>query len=163
MVNLRYLKQFFHISISKWKVCVTMRLTSGGRLHVQAEYERWLFFSFTASVIKELCSVFMVRESLRVSLFIFRLRTSSRVFTKLLKTPMSAVRMRNIRIVMHLDDMFIMGQIMEGVLMFRDTVISLQRNLDFVLNLEKSILNPGHKLEFFEITINSLKMCLSLP
>ena len=139
-----------------------MRLTSGGRLHVQAKYKRWLFFSFTALVIKELCSVFMVRESLKVPLLIFRLRTSSRVFTKLLKTPMSALRRTNIRIVMHLDDMFIMGQIMEGVLMFRDTVIFLQRNLDFVLNLEKSILNPGQEIEFFGITMNSFKMCLSL-
>ena len=39
------------------------RITARGRLHVQAGYERCLFFSSTASAIKELCLVFMVRES----------------------------------------------------------------------------------------------------
>ena len=34
------------------------RITAGGRLHVQAGFERCLFFSSTASIIKELCSVF---------------------------------------------------------------------------------------------------------
>ena len=45
------------------------RITTRGKLHVQAGYERCLFFSSTASAIKELCSVFMIRESLRVPLF----------------------------------------------------------------------------------------------
>ena len=44
---------------------------------MQAGYERCLFFSSTASVIKELCLVFMVRESLRVPVLMFRLGTSS--------------------------------------------------------------------------------------
>ena len=47
------------------------RITPKGRLHVQARYERCLFLSSTASVIKELCSVFMVREFLRVPLLMF--------------------------------------------------------------------------------------------
>ena len=44
---------------------------------MHAGYERCLFFSSTASLIKELYSVFMVRESLRVPLLMFRLLTSS--------------------------------------------------------------------------------------
>ena len=52
-----------------------LRITTRGKLHVQAGYERCLFFSSTASVIKELCSLFMIRESLRVPLFMIRLGT----------------------------------------------------------------------------------------
>ena len=47
------------------------RITPKGRLHGQARYERCLFLSSTASVIKELSSVFMVRESLRAPLLMF--------------------------------------------------------------------------------------------
>ena len=50
---------------------------------MQAGYERCLFFSSTASVMKELCSVFMVRESLRIPLLMFRLGTSSQNFHKI--------------------------------------------------------------------------------
>ena len=51
------------------------RITAEGRLHVQAGYERCLFFNSIASLIKELCLLFMVRESLRVPLLMFRLGT----------------------------------------------------------------------------------------
>ena len=35
--------------------------------------------------------------------------------------------------------------------------------LGFVLNLEMSILNPVQEIEFLGVTVNSLKICLSLP
>ena len=59
--------------------------------------------------------------------------------------------------------MLIMGQTMEELLMSRDTVIFLLQLLGFALNLEKYILNPVREIGFLGVTINSLKMCLSLP
>ena len=56
-----------------------------------------------------------------------------------------------------------MGQTMEEILMSRDTVIFLLQHLGFVLNVEKSILNPVQEIEFLGVRINSLKMCLSFP
>ena len=45
----------------------------------------------------------------------------------------------------------------------RDTVIFLLlHNLEFVLNLKKSIVNPVQEIEFLGITKKYLKMCLSL-
>ena len=93
----------------------------------------------------------------------FGLGPAPRIFTKLLKIPVSVLRRINIRIVIYLDDMFIMGQTMEEILMSRDTVIFLLQRLDFVLSVEKSILNPVQEIEFLGVTINSLKMCVSLP
>ena len=58
--------------------------------------------------------------------------------------------------------MLVTGQTMDEILMSRDTVIFLLKHLGFVLNLEKSILNPVQEIEFLVVTINSLKMCLSL-
>ena len=52
---------------------------------MQAGYERCLFFSSIASFIKEICSVFIVRESLPVPLLMFWLGT--RIFQNLHKIP----------------------------------------------------------------------------
>ena len=54
-------------------------------MYVQAGYERYLFFSSTASVIKNLCLVFMVRESLRVPRVMLRLGTSSQNLQKIVE------------------------------------------------------------------------------
>ena len=74
--------------------------------------------------------------------FCFGLGPAPRIFTKLLKIPASVLRRINIWVVIYLDDMLIMVQTMEEILMSRDTVIFFLLHLGFVLNLEKSILNP---------------------
>ena len=65
--------------------------------------------------------------------------------------------------IIYLDDILIMSQTLEEIFMSRDTVIFLLQLLDFVLKMEKSILSPIQEIGFLGVTINSLKMCLSLP
>ena len=55
----------------------------------------------------------------------FGLESALRIFTKLLKIPISVLRRICIRIVIYLDDMLIMGQMMEEILISTDTVIFL--------------------------------------
>ena len=86
-----------------------------------------------------------------------------RIFTKMLKIPVSVLRRINIRMVIHLNNMLVMSQTMAEILMSRGTVIFLLQHLGFVLKLEKSILNPVQEIEFSGVKISSLKMCLSLP
>ena len=125
---------------------------------MQAGYERCLFFSSTASVMKELCSVSWSGNLCEFLYLCFGLGPAPRIFTKLLKIPMSVLRRINIRIVIYLDDILIMGQTMK--VSCPDTVIFLLQHLGFALNLEKSILNPVQEIEFLGVTINSLKMCV---
>lgn len=47
--------------------------------------------------------------------------------------------------------MLVMGQATEEILMSRDTVIFLLENLDFVLNMEKPILNPVQEIILLQI------------
>ena len=61
----------------------------------------------------------------------FGLGPAPRIFKKLLKMPISVVRRINIRIVIYLEDMSIMGQTMEEILMSRDTVNFLLQQLGF--------------------------------
>ena len=88
----------------------------------------------------------------------FALRPAPRIFKKLLKMLMPLLRKINIRIIIYLDDMLIMGQTMGEILMSRKTVTFLLQHLGFVLNLEKSILNPVQEIYFLGVTISSLKM-----
>ena len=82
--ELKILKQVHSISeFQNGRVFLPPRMTARGRLHLQAGYERCLFFSSTASVIKELCSFFIVRESLRLALLMFHLETSSQNLQKI--------------------------------------------------------------------------------
>ena len=59
--------------------------------------------------------------------------------------------------------MLLMGQTTEENLISIDTTIFLQQHLGFILNMEKSILNPVQEMEFLGLTVNSINMTLSLP
>ena len=96
--------------------------------------------------------------------------TTSKIFTKLLKIPISIPGRKNIRIGQYIYKYLdIFGQYapksskMKEILLSRDTVIFLLHYLEFELNLKKSFVNPMQEIEFLDITINYLKMCLSLP
>ena len=78
----------------------------------------------------------------------FRLGTSSLNLPKIAKNATVCPEEDNIRIVIYLDNMLIMGQTMEEILMSRDTLIFLLQHLSFVLSLEKSILNLVQEIEF---------------
>ena len=74
---------------------------------------------------------------------------------------MLLLRRINIWVVTYLDDILIMGQMMEKI-------IQRQCNIPppaygFCFKLEMSIMNPVQEIDFLDITINSLKMCLSSP
>ena len=60
-----------------------------------------------------------------------------RIFTKLLKTPIVILQTINIRIIIYLDDMLLIGQTTEGLNMARDTLIFLLKQLGFMINLWK--------------------------
>ena len=99
---------------------------------MQAGYERCLFFSSTASVMKELCSVSWSGNLCEFLYLCFGLGPAPRIFTKLLKIPLSVLRRINIRIGIYLDDMLIMDQTTEEILMSRDTINFLLQHLGFV-------------------------------
>ena len=92
----------------------------------------------------------------------FRLGPAPRIFTKLLKIPVSVLRRLNIRIIIYLDDMLLIGHKIEETLMAIDTVIFLLQQLGFVLNLKKPVLTPTQKIEFLGVTVDLLIMTLSL-
>ena len=117
-------------------------------------------FSWSGNLYELLCLCFGMRPASRIlKIPIFKITIPIKIAEN---TKKFALRKINIRIVMYLDDMLIMGQTMENIIMSRDTLIFLLQHLGVFLNLEISILNPVQEIEFLGGAINSLKMCISL-
>ena len=81
-------------------------------------------------------------------------RTSPRVFTKILKVPISLLRCLNIRVLIYLDDILLMSQSLERLLVARDTVIFLLQHVGFVINFKKSVMEPVQTIEYLGLVIN---------
>ena len=106
----------------------------------------------------------MIRESLRVLLLMFWLGTSSQNLHKIAKnTSVCPEEDKYSDINIYSDALLIMGQAKEKNSHVQRQILILQQHLGFVLNLKKSILSPVQEIEFLGVTINSLKMFLSLP
>ena len=93
----------------------------------------------------------------------FGLNTAPRIFTKLLKPVVAYLRTRNIRLLIYLDDILIIGSSVQILREHTALVIELLQNLGFMINYEKSLLTPTPVLEFLGFLINSKTMKFYLP
>jgi len=92
----------------------------------------------------------------------FGLGPAPRVFTKLLKIPMAVLRRLNIKVIIYLDDLLILGCSREETIQARDTEIFLLQHLGFFINLKKSAMTPTQEIVFLGLKVNSVTMILSL-
>ena len=92
----------------------------------------------------------------------FGLGPAPRIFTKLMKVPISLLRRLGIRLVIYLDDLLIVASSKEEMEQARDTVLFLFHHLGLTINLKKSVLTPSQRLEFLGIIVDSLTMTFSL-
>ena len=93
----------------------------------------------------------------------FGLNKAPRIFTKLLKPVVAFLRTRNIRILIYLDDILLIGSSVKILRDHTTLVIDLLQNLGFIINFEKSVLTPSPVLEFLGFLINSNTMRFYLP
>uniref|UniRef100_A0A7M5U2R2 Reverse transcriptase domain-containing protein n=1 Tax=Clytia hemisphaerica TaxID=252671 RepID=A0A7M5U2R2_9CNID len=93
----------------------------------------------------------------------FGLGPVPRIFTKLLKVPVSNLRRLNIRLIIYLDDILLMAQSISELLTARDSVIFLFQQLGLIINPKKSVLTPCQKMEFLGLEVDALTMTLFLP
>ena len=85
------------------------------------------------------------------------------IFKRLLKIPISALKRLMIRVIIYLDDLFILGKSMSELFMARDSAIFLLQHLGFVINLKKCVLDPVQEIWFLGLIVNSQTMTLPLP
>lgn len=86
-----------------------------------------------------------------------------RVFTKICKPFVSHLRLNGFRIVIFLDDILLAASSYEECLNQLATLRSLIENLGFVINNEKSQLEPVTQISFLGFVIDSVVMKIFLP
>ena len=93
----------------------------------------------------------------------FGLGSVPRTFSKLMKAIIAVMRRSGIRCVIYLDDLILLHQ--EPVMLQNQLqmTISLLQNLGFIINWEKSVINPTRKIEYLGFHIDSSSMTMSLP
>ena len=93
----------------------------------------------------------------------FGLAPAPRRFTKLLKPVVGLLRRLGLRLIIYLDDMLIIANSKEKLIQDRDTTLFLLQNLGFVINWNKSVLDPTQCIEFLGFQVNSQDMMFYLP
>ena len=93
----------------------------------------------------------------------FGLAPAPRIFTKLLKVPISVLRRLQIRVIIYIDDMLLFAQSQEDILTARDSAIYLLQALGLTINWGKSTLTPNQKVEYLGVIVNSTDLTLLLP
>ena len=93
----------------------------------------------------------------------FGLATAPRVFTKLIKPVVAALRQRGVRLIIYLDDILIMAESQALALHHAASTLNLLEGLGFIVNYNKSQLIPCQSIEFLGFLINSTNLTLQLP
>ncbi|XP_071137063.1 uncharacterized protein [Mytilus edulis] len=93
----------------------------------------------------------------------FGIAVAPRIFTKLMKVPMTLLRRLGVRLIVYLDDILIMNQSNQKILSDLSTVLSILRGLGFLIITNKSVMEPSQTMEFLGYTVNSKLLTLSLP
>ena len=133
------------------------------RLHERSGLKKMHIFQFPWKKVQDNLLAFVVQETC-TSFFAFASVWDQhhKYSQKLLKVPMKILRSINIKIIIYLGNMLLIGRSLEEIVIGRDTVIVLLQHLRFVINWKKSVLTPVQKIEFLGLEINSVTLELSL-
>lgn len=93
----------------------------------------------------------------------FSLTTSPRVFSKVLLAVLALLRVKGVRLHHYLDNLLLLAQDKGQLLEHRSLVISTLQEFGWLLNLEKSHLEPSQSLVFLGAHLNTVEGTISLP
>ena len=117
---------------------------------VHRDHQKFLQFRWKGSVYRYTCLP-------------FGLQSAPRIFTKMMRPVMAALRQRGIRLVVYLDDILLLAsskrQSIRQTALAKDTLT----RLGFIINHKKSCLTPSQKIVFLGNTVDSVKMELTVP
>jgi hypothetical protein len=93
----------------------------------------------------------------------FGLACAPWVFTKTLRPVAAQLRQLGMRLIVYIDDILVLAESQRKAQEHLLGLVYLLENLGFVINKEKSILDPTQEIEFLGFVINSKTLELSLP
>ena len=75
-------------------------------------------------------------------------KTSPWVFTKVVSVLAGNLRMQNLRLAVYLDDWFLLNAVRNKLVVVRDLAFNLLTRLGFIVNREKSQLQPSQQIVY---------------
>ena len=93
----------------------------------------------------------------------FGLASAPRSFTKLLKPAMALLRRSGIQAVIYLDDVILINAGQEMLRAHTETTLWLLEHLGFVVNYDKSQLEPVRQIEYLGFILDTVAMLVQLP
>lgn len=93
----------------------------------------------------------------------YGLSTAPRTFTKIMKEVFSYLRSRGFSSVSYLDDTLCLGKNYEECLHNVRETVKLLESLGFVINYQKSVLEPKQNCTFLGFIFDTVEMSISLP
>ena len=119
-----------------------------------------IFFSCTSQKFPEMSKIPMEAKSLRVSLLMLWPGTYSEDFHKTNENS-DYISETFEYSVDNLPGQHLTGDSLQNIMLSRDTLIFILQNLGFIINFQKSVLNPSHQIQFLSVEIDSLTMIVS--
>ena len=119
-----------------------------------------IFFSCTSQKFPEMSKISMQTKSLRVSLLMLWPGSYSEDFHKTNENS-DYISETFEYSVDNLPGQNLTGDSLQNIMLSRDTLIFILQNLGFVINFQKSVLNPSHRIQFLSVEIDSLTMIVS--
>ena len=93
----------------------------------------------------------------------FGLASSPRIFTKCLKPLLVYLQALGVCLLVYLDDFLIMAHTREQCLEQAQLIVGLLEKLGYLINREKSVLEPTQRLEYLGFLIDTVEMKFFLP
>lgn len=93
----------------------------------------------------------------------FCLCSAPRVFTKVLKPFVAYFRDLGIRLIIYLDDIFILSDSISGLLNDLDIAKGTLQTLGFIINLKKSVLEPRQIMELYGVIVDTRNLLYLCP
>jgi hypothetical protein len=93
----------------------------------------------------------------------FGLAPAPRCFSKILKVVAAHLRRQGLRMIVYLDDILIINSSKERTKADVVKVIELLQHLGFLINWEKSIVDPAQILEYLGLVVDSVRLSFALP
>lgn len=137
------------IRLLDWMITVDLR-DAYFHVPVHPEFQRFLRFTLGEQHFQFVCLP-------------FGLTTSPRIFSKLLLAVVAVLRTRGLRVYHYLDDILILADSRALLLQHRELALAVLEDFGWLVNREKSQLEPTQRIIYLGASIDSVQATVALP